>query len=621
MNFEFDYRALFIVFAIAWLIPLIVSQIRYVKVPSVIVEIIAGIVIGKYVLNILPQEEYLDFLGLTGFVFLMFLSGLEIDVNQMITSFPRRKLTLTRFLRNPLLVGIAIYLGTLALTFVGAYLLSSVISIQHTWFFALIMSTSSVGIIVPVLKDRGEISSHFGQMIILSAAVADILSIILFTFTASTLKHGFRFEVLLILIIVITFILAYQAGKLLVRIHFFKKLFFQLAHAASQIRVRGAILLLLFFLLVSQLIDAEIILGAFLAGLLLSFFSPKGRSILLVKLDGMGYGFFIPIFFIMVGANLDLSTLRDFNHSIIFLGIFLVILYIAKIIPAALWARLFGFKKAISGGILLSSRLSLIIAAAHIGLLLNVITPALNAAIIIMAIITCILSPVLYNYFNPMVVFRKDKTIIVGGSSVGVLLARRLKMHGHAVVIIESDIPRYQEIFAKGIEVVNGNGNDKEIYKKLNLQNRNYIVIMTGSDKKNLIISELLKREFRHDLIITKSDNRDISSSLMDLNVEQLDIIHIIATAIENMIFRPDTYHTLFESFVSFSVEDMVITNRDIDGIQVKDIPFHKEGSLMLIKRNEEMHIPHGNTFFRIGDKVTVFGNTPALEDFRRKFE
>jgi Kef-type K+ transport system membrane component KefB len=191
ISFDFDFLPLFIVVSVAWLVPMLLNLFKLKKIPAVIVEIILGYFVGTWFLGSPDLESYhiLEFLALSGFIFLMFLSGLEIDVDQIIASFPRRKITVSRFLKNPLLVGLTSFIITLILSYIGALALSSITTISSLWYFALIMVTTSVGIILPILKNRGEISSRFGQMMIIAAAIADILSIILFTFTAFILKH------------------------------------------------------------------------------------------------------------------------------------------------------------------------------------------------------------------------------------------------------------------------------------------------------------------------------------------------------------------------------------------------------------------------------------------------
>ncbi len=156
ISFEFDYLPLLIVVAIAWLVPMMLSVLRMQRIPAVIVEIIVGFFVGRYLLmNVgTGSMEILEFLALTGFIFLMFLSGLEINTDQIAAAFPRRKLTFPRFIKNPLLVGLVFFILTLALSYAGATVLSSIVHIPNVWYFSLIMVTTSVGIIFPVLKNR-----------------------------------------------------------------------------------------------------------------------------------------------------------------------------------------------------------------------------------------------------------------------------------------------------------------------------------------------------------------------------------------------------------------------------------------------------------------------------------
>jgi len=159
ISFHFDYLPLLIVVAIAWFVPIMMSLFRVQRVPTVIAEIIVGFLVGYYLLGYASEDSLriLDFLALTGFLFLMFLSGLEIDVDQIILSLPRRKLTISRYLKNPLLVGLTYFFITLLLAVGGAFVLSLFVDIPSIWYFALIMITTSVGIIFPVLKSRGRL--------------------------------------------------------------------------------------------------------------------------------------------------------------------------------------------------------------------------------------------------------------------------------------------------------------------------------------------------------------------------------------------------------------------------------------------------------------------------------
>ncbi len=620
MELEVEFLPLFLVMVVAVLSPLITSQLKVIKIPAVAVEIIAGIVVGQYGMNLLHETPYLNFLGLIGFIFLMFLSGLEVDVHKIIASLPRRKLTVARTTGNPLLMGIIIYLGTLVLALLGAWFISHIISVRNIWFFAVIISTTSLGVIIPVLKDRGEISTKFGQMLVLAAAVADILGILLFTLTTSLLKQGFQFEIVLLLFLFLAFYLSYRIGRRLVRVKLFKRTLFELSHSASQLKVRGAILLLSIFLIITQLMEIEVILGAFMAGVLLSIFTSKERSSLIMKLDAIGYGFFIPIFFIQVGANIDLSVVQDIGGSYLFLATLLLTFFIIKVVPSLVWVRQFGFKQALAGGFLLSSQLSLIIAAAQIGMQMGVISSATNTSFVILAVVTCIFSPIIYNQLSEKSMIPKDKTIIVGGSFASELLARNLKMHDKEVIIIETDLRKVELLRDEGLQVIHGNGADVKLYEYMELQPENYVIILTDSDEKNLAVAQILKNDLQHENIISYAADYKNVEIFKVLEIEALYLSQTLATSLENLIFRPATYHTLFESFESYSVEEIPVLNKKLDTMMVREISFHKDGFLMLIKRNKEMIVPHGDDFLMLGDVAIVFGNDTALSDFRNKF-
>ncbi|HKL67201.1 MAG TPA: cation:proton antiporter, partial [Bacteroidales bacterium] len=499
ISFHFKFWPLLVILALAWIVPMGSSLLRLQKIPSVVLEIVLGYIVGRHLLINADETsmQILDFLALTGFIFLMFLSGLEINMDDIRDSFPRNRKSLRNFVHNPLLMATLYFIICLVISYAGSEMLAGMAGIDNTWYFALIMVTTSVGIILPVLKNRGETKSSFGQMIITSAAVSDIFSIILFTFTAYILKHSFRPEILLILILFALLYLMHNLGHRFRNIPVLKKISFQLSHAASQLSIRGTSLLVFTFVVISQFISTEVVLlGAFLSGILLSSFLHKERSLLMVKLDGMGYGFFIPIFFIMVGVRFDPLALKEFESSLLpLLLAILTLMFAIKIIPSFIWAKNYGLNRSLSGGFLLSSRLSLIIAAAAVGLELGVISTGINSLFIIMAIISCLISPMIYNLINKDVKAPSSRTIIVGGSSKGVLLSRRLTLHEKQSAIIENDNERYSDLVSKGLKTVRADGLDPAAYRKINLTSEDSVFVETGSDETNIRICKLLKEE------------------------------------------------------------------------------------------------------------------------------
>jgi Kef-type K+ transport system membrane component KefB/Trk K+ transport system NAD-binding subunit len=617
---DFNFIPLLFVISVAWAIPMVLTVLKADKVPSVLLEMIAGYIAGLFLMKYVDNDSLLvlNFLALSGLVFIMFLSGLEIDINSILASFPR-KIKLESFSKNPLLAGLAHYLMCLIISVAGTYLLSFYVDIPNVWFFSLIPTTTFMGIVYPVLKTRGETRTYYGQTLITTSAVADIFSISLVTFSALYLKFGFHYELFLVIIFFLFFIIFYQLGKKITP-GIFKKITFQKAHAATQLSMRGAIALVLLFVVIAQFVGGEVvILGAFLSGLLMSFFMSKERSILIIKLEGMGFGFFIPVFFIMAGARFNPGSLLEYDRSLyLFLVLLVILFYAVKMIPSFIWINRFGKRLSIAAGFLLSAHLGLVIAAASVGLELGAITPGANASFIIMVAVTAFGSPFLYNHVNRQKAFSDDKTIIVGGSSVGVLLSRRLKMLGKSSLIVEVDPDRYNEIKANGLDIIQGNGADHEVYRKLNLNPGNHVVVMTGSKENDLSICAMLRKEIQHERIISVPGNSQIEEQMRHLGVEILDARRVIASTIENLILSPGTYHSLIETFENFAVEDVILLNGEIEGRKVKDIPFHKDAMIMLVTRGNEKFVPHGDTYVKAGDVLTLFGAGSAIEEIRK---
>jgi Kef-type K+ transport system membrane component KefB len=617
---DFNFIPLLFVIFIAWAIPMVLTVLKADKVPSVLLEMLAGYIAGMFLMKYADKDSLLvlDFLALSGLVFIMFLSGLEIDINNILASFPK-KIKPESFSTNPLLAGIAHYLICLVISFAGTYLLSLYVEIPNVWFFSLIPTTTFMGIVYPVLKNRGETKTYYGQTLITTSAVADIFSITLVTISALYLKFGFHYELFLVIIFFLFFIVFYVVGKRFTP-RIFKKITFQKAHAATQLSMRGALALVLLFVVIAQFVGGEVvILGAFLSGLLMSFFMSKERSILIIKLEGMGFGFFIPVFFIMVGAKFNPGSLREYDNSLyLFLVLLVILFYAVKMIPSLIWIKRFGKRLSLAAGFLLAAHLGLVIAASSVGLELGAVTPGANASFIIMVAVTAFASPLLYSQVNRKKSFSDDHTIIIGGSSVGVLLSRRLKMLGKSSLIIEIDPARYQEIKANGLEIILGDGSVPEVYRKLNLQPVNHIVVITGSIENDIRICEMLRQELHHERIISIPGNSKIEKQMRGLGVQILDARRIVASAIENLILRPSAYNSLVETYENFTVEDVVLLDHDIEGKRIKDIPFHRDAMIMLVTRGTEKFVPHGDTYIKAGDVMTLFGTGSAIEEIRK---
>ena len=295
-----DFVPLLIVTGVSLITVFISLKIRVMRVPIVVGEILMGMVIGQSGLGFIPEEPgpWLSFLSLFGFTMLMFLSGLEIDFEAVRRSVAGRGAG--GFFRGSMGTALLIFLMSLAASFGFSLVLVQVGMVESPYVMALIMSTTSVGIVVPLLKERRDLSSSFGQAIILAAVVADFATMVLITvLVALTAEEGSTLDVAVIAALFAAFALFVFVGRWLRAGREVREVFRKGATATAQIGVRAAMTLMLFFIVLSQVTGAEIILGAFLAGSVVSLLRKHGGGQLGVKLDAIGYGFFIPFFFLM----------------------------------------------------------------------------------------------------------------------------------------------------------------------------------------------------------------------------------------------------------------------------------------------------------------------------------
>lgn len=613
-----DYLPLFIIFVVAWLVPMTLSWFGVSKLPSVIVEIMMGVIIGPFALNFVTgTEASLNFLSSIGFLLLIFLSGLALDIQKIISSFPRGRLRAIDFVSNTFLIAFLIYLSSMLLSVLVVYGLPFFDGLDKM-FMVILLPSVALSIIVPIIKNDGEIDKKLGQVMLLEGAIATIMTILLIAIYSGVYRNnGFKFELLLFVLIFILFFIAYKVGTVLIKVSLFKKLLYKLEHAASQIKIRGSMAVLLLFVVVASAINSEPALGAFFAGTLLSIFFIKNRSALLFKLDGMSYGFFIPVFFIMVGVNLDMNSLKDFDTSFGFIVTFFIALYFIQLIPSIFMLKSFGWRRSLSAGMLLSSRMGLAIATAQIGLRLELISPATNAGIVVTAILTSILSPLIYKYLNTGT-GNYYSIYIVGGGKAGLELAKRFDLHRTPYLVIESQDDQWFELQALGIESIHVNDLSVDVYRLLNIRPEDTVVLLTQSDTKNKKIANILRNELDHSKLITVTTKSNLFTSDATLNeMLVVDAYEIVASRIESEIMRP-SIDSLAESFGVYSVEEIAIRNNDIDRKLVMDIPFPQSGSIIVVKRAGEIFIPHGKTHLLTGDLLTVIGNANALEEFRK---
>jgi Kef-type K+ transport system membrane component KefB len=379
------FTYLLIVVAVGLAAPLVLGFFPRLRLPAIVLEIVLGIVIGPSGLGWVKPDQPVAILSLVGLAFLLFLSGLEIDIGRLRGRI--LKLTALGFVVS-FAIAVVVGLGLQAGGFVKSPL-----------FVAIVLVATSLGVIVPVLKDSDNISSSFGQLVVAAASIADFGAIILLslffsgkgsTSTAGTLilLGVFALVVVLVGIAIAGIEHSMSVSRVLRR----------LQDTTAQIRVRAAFVLLIGFTALADQVGLETILGAFAAGALLSLIDrdeamthPQFR----LKLEAAGFGVFIPVFFVTSGLRFDLNALFASPSTVARVPLFLLAIFLARGLPALVYVRLLGRSRSVIAGVLQATSLPFIVAATQIGLQLGVVSRASAAGLVAAGLLSVVISPAL----------------------------------------------------------------------------------------------------------------------------------------------------------------------------------------------------------------------------------
>jgi Kef-type K+ transport system membrane component KefB len=381
---ESGFIDLLIVVVVAFTAPLVLGLAPKLRLPAVVLEIVAGIIVGPSVLDWVQINEPITILATVGLAFLLFLAGLEIDPDKL----RGRALRLTSIGFG---VSIAIALGV-------GYLLGGVGLVDRPLLVAIILTATSLGVIVPVLKDAGEINSTFGQLVIAAASIADFGAIILLSIFFS--RDGAGVGAQLVILGIFAGALAVTAIAIAGVEHVgrISGALQRLQDTTAQIRVRGAFLLLIALVALASELGLEVILGAFAAGLILAILdrdTMRTHPQLHVKLDGAGYGIFIPVFFVSSGVRFDLDALFASGSTIAMVPIFLVALLAVRGVPALVYRGAIDNRRVVVAGVLQATSLPFIVAATAIGLEIGAISASAAAALLAAGLLSVLIFPLL----------------------------------------------------------------------------------------------------------------------------------------------------------------------------------------------------------------------------------
>jgi Kef-type K+ transport system membrane component KefB/Trk K+ transport system NAD-binding subunit len=615
-----SFAPLLVVVGLAFLVPLMLSRLKRLRLPIVVGEILAGILVGRSGFRLVEHEDpLLHLLAELGFVFLMFLSGMEVDFSTLWLS--RRKAdpkSSSHERWGPLSLGALNFLGTVVLSALAGWGLWKLELVHNAWMMALILSTTSLGVVVPVLKEHGLSSGRYGQTLLIAALIADFVTMLLITVLVAVLSGGAAMRILLIGVLFGAFFLLYRLGSFLNRVTVVRRTLEELSHATAQIKVRAAFALVLVFVALSEVIGAEVILGAFIAGAIIAMLRTERDIGLLHQLEGIGFGFFIPVFFIMVGVNFNLPSLLTSEGALWLLPLLLLAAVVVKLVPAIVFRLAYSWKESLAAGVMLSARLSLIIAAAAIGTRLEVISDSVNAAIILVAIITVTTAPAIFLRLVPGYHASKHRPIVViGAGELGLQVAKQLKAHHDEVVVVDADRERALRAIQHEFPLVVATADEPHPELDYVLRRAETAVCTYNDTELSYRICRFLRATYGIENIVAHVAEPKELPRFQELGVTTLNPAMDRAAMLVLLARNPATFALLSRTDDDKEVLEVVMRNSAHVSHTLRDLRLPGDVLIVAMRREGELLVPHGNTRLEIGDRLTLVGSPDSIRTAR----
>ncbi len=606
--------SLVIVLVIAFLTPILLNRLRLNVIPVVVAEIIMGLIIGKSGFNIVHEDIWLETLSLLGFLFLMFLSGLEIDFSAFTSKKKKEILPSGKEAPNAFVVSTIVFIGIFGLSLLLSYLFVLAGFIENAFLMTLIISTISLGVVVPTLKDAQIMKSNIGQIILLVAVIADLVTMILLAVFASVYgEEGSNIYLMLFLFVAV--VLLYFFGK------YFKHLSFleAMSKGTIQIGTRAVFTLIIVLVALSETVGAENILGAFLAGVLVSLLAPN--SDLIHKLDSFGYGFLIPIFFVMVGVNLNLWDLFEDPMILLLIPLLFIALVVSKMIPIMYLRKWYDWKRVLAAGSLLTSTLSLVIAAATVGERMGVIDYRMSGALILVAVIASIVTPIGFKKLYPKQKNDevKIKVAFIGANQTTLPVTRELNSNMYETTLIHANQEKIENNNADSLfNIVQIKDYSIETLKHHLVFDVDILVIATGNEERNFELAKFAK-EYGVSRVIASIESPKLGEELKQYQVEIFSVLLSTKTLLRAYVEAPSLIQLLTNQETSLYQINM--HNQKYDGMMLRNFPFTGDVIFVRIFRGIDSIVPHGDTELKRGDRLVVTGSREYVDELKREME
>lgn len=600
----------FIVILAALLIPIMMARFKISGVPTAVAEIVVGIILGQSGFNLVQNTTNLSGLASIGVIILMFLSGMEINFDL----FKRKPDTKNSGDHSPVQLAMLAFLGTVVNAIVLALILKYLGLFPDVFLATIIFCTIALGVVIATLKEKEILSRPMGQTILLTAVLGEVVPMFALTIYASVNgNNGGR-----IWLIVLLFIAA------IILLRRFKQpyiWFNKVTKATTQLDVRLAFFLIFALVTIAETVGAENILGAFLAGMVMKLLEPSEATE--DKLTSIGYGFFIPIFFIMTGAKLNLRQLFANPHALALIPALVVCLIVAKLWAIPVYRLRFNKRNSFAGGFLTVTTITLVLPSLEVARNLHAITQTQSDAFILAAVIVCILAPIVFNSF-----YRLDRedlvrqhVVFLGANVLTVPVAQQLGRNWYEIRMVTDDENNYKTYNSEVNDLTLINPLTEESLEKGNYFDADIVVVGFQSDKRNFDVARMVKRHGVARVIASQSNLTSDEQQLNTLNKEEIEIFNpfnVQAGVLRSLIQSPSVYQMLVGT--EASLWEVKIQNHKYTGRALRDLPFIDDMTVSRIRRNGKWIIPTGATVLEYNDRLIFSApNIGAVTTIRRE--
>lgn len=601
--------SLFLVVLLALVIPIFMARFQISTVPTAVAEIIVGIIMGSSGFNLIISTHDLTFLSNLGVTLLMFLSGMEIDFDILQRKDSSKSKSHAGKTVNPIKIAVTAFGGIMVMAVVLAFALRAMGLFSEVMLAAIILMTVALGVVIATLKEKDILNRPIGQTVLLTAVLGEVIPLLLLTIYASI--NGGNAEQLWLII------LLFLAAIFLLRR--FKQPYVWFANvtkATTQLDIRLAFFLIFALVTVAQTVGAENILGAFLAGMVMKLLEPSEAT--KDKLTSIGYGFFIPIFFIMTGVGLNLRSLFGKPSSLMLLPVLVIFLLIAKLPVVLTYMRYFQKRNAFAGGFLTATTITIVLPTLQVARKLHAITSTQSDAFILAAVIVCILSPIVFN--SNFVLLPEDKikktVSIVGANAMTVPVAHDLHDNWYSVKMFTGDQDRYETYDSRVENLTFLSDLNQKTLEKDGVFDCDIFVASTHIDEVNIKLARMAQ-EVGVERVIARLGqvNSGTVDEFRQKNIEIFNFTNVRAALMRALIETPTVYKIITDTKnVLYSVK---VENTHYTGKPLADLDFIDKITVSRIRRGDEWLIPHGWTVIEPGDILVFSGEFKVADHVR----